>query len=340
MSFLDHITSIFNPKPPTDNVSGKTGKHKHEERSRNQLIIDEILFAFEESVEKHSTKRSLMFDTSYVAYVPEKYYNDLRMHFGIVTKEIVEELHDRLNEILAKNPKKKFAPLYNSWSFDIIPLGKDCSIPLNPDDPESEVTFDELDEKFVAVRSSAIPEELFNFSTSESDSIQTNRSQPNSVVAQFQVLSLEVIRGLKPGGTGYMYPIDLNSGEVTGTAVARKDANKALAVLGAANFDIKFIDKSGNRYPSIDIKVNNFFVGGPSAGDIYQQRPVVRLSSEEVMSPHFEVKREEDGAFYIRPIGTVVLNGLQIKRNEWSRLSDRNTSIKINGNIELTFNKK
>ncbi|MDE5634787.1 MAG: hypothetical protein K2I52_00595, partial [Muribaculaceae bacterium] len=91
---------------------------------------------------------------------------------------------------------------------------------------------------------------------------------------------------------------------------------------------------------SIDVRLQSFFIGGASASTMYQGKPMVRLDSESVLSPHCEIRQDEDGAFYIRPIGPVEQGLIPMKKNEWCRLSDKNASIKINGNIELIFNKK
>ncbi|MCM1319947.1 MAG: hypothetical protein NC217_06155 [Muribaculaceae bacterium] len=340
MGFKKFVKGIFNPQPPIVQEQGE----KKQARNKASLVIDEIVYAFEESVKAAGTSRSLICHTAYVAYVPSRYYRDLQLTFGIITKEIVDIFHERINAKLSKNPKLKFSTPYNFWSFDLISLDENCSDIPDPDNPDSIVSFDELEENFVAVRSTMVPNDMFDFeSASDDDSIRTNRAQPNSTFNRIQALSIGAIRGLKPSGQGYMYPIDpkgdslLNTDARTGSGGI---SDTVLAVLEAADFDIAFTDRSGNMYPKLDIKLNDFYIGGPSASYNYNGLPLVHLNSEAVMSPHLEIRRDTDGSFYLRPLGAVELNGLEIKRNKWARLSDRNSSIKINGEIELTFNRK
>lgn len=332
MNFLDKLKNIILPKPVLNNTTGK--------KNKVSLVIDELVYAFEESVERMMTPRSLMFHTAYVVYVPKSYYNEIYLAFGIITQEVTEIFHEKLNDMLKRNKSLRFTPLFDSWSFDIISLGEDACDTPDEENPDSTVTYEELEEKFVAVRSCPVPNDRYNFtSLSDDTEVKTNQSQPNSKFNRIQRLSIGAIRGLKPSGSGYSYPINLNGGDVTSNNMPT-NSDKVLAVLKSAEDGINFLDNQGAKYKSIDIKLTSFFIGGASASTMYQGKPMVRIDSESVQSPHCEIKQDEDSAFYIRPIGPVEQGQIPMKRNEWSRLSDKNTSIKINGNIELIFNKK
>lgn len=335
MKFFDSIRNILIPKP----VDAAISPALNTEPSLNLImIIDEIVYAFEESVRAMSTPRTIIFHTAYVAYVPEGFYNELQLTFGILTQEIVEEFNIKLKELLAKGKNKKIRPLSNYWSFDLIPVVKGGII----DEEGNPITSDELDEKFVAVRSSLVADDLFKFTAAEAgDTIKTNKTKPASTFQKMQCLSLDAIAGLKPNGKGYTYPINLNAGQLTDSPDIVASDKKSLAVLECADFNTRFTDKTAQKYERIDIRLNNFYVGGPSAEYIYAGCPVVHLTSESVMNPHLEIKRESNGHFYIRPIGPVELNELgPVPQNQWTPLPDKNTSIKINGDIELIFNKK
>lgn len=330
MIFLDKLKNIILPKPVLNSTTGK--------KNKVSLIIDELVYKFDESVERMSSQRSLMFHTAYVVYVPKIYYNEIHLAFGVITQEITEILHEKLNDLLKKNKSLKITPLFDSWSFDIISLGEDTSDIPDEENPDSKVTYEELEEKFVAVRSFPVPNEMYDFnSLSDDDEVKTNQSQPNSKYNRIQRLSIGAIRGLKPSGSGYSYPINLNGGDVTLTQV---NNDKVLAVIKSAEDRIQFLDNQGAKYKSLDVRLKCFFIGGASASTMYQGKPMVRLDSEAVQCPHCEISQDGDGAFYIRPIGPVEQGQIPMKKNEWSRLSDRNASIKINGNIELIFNKK
>lgn len=103
---------------------------------------------------------------------------------------------------------------------------------------------------------------------------------------------------------------------------------------------VAFLDAMKNKYAIFDIRLTDMFFGGRSASPMYQGKPMVALDSEIIQSPHFEIRRDTDGGFYIRPIGDVEVNQIPATRNKWTRLSDKNTTIKLNGNIEFVFNKK
>lgn len=332
MDFLEKLKNIILPNPVT---SGNTRR-----KNKVSLVIDELIYAFDESVERMMTSRSLMFHTAFVVYVPKSYYTEIHLAFGVITQEVTEIFHEKLNEMLRRNKSLKFTPLFDSWSYDIISLGEDtCDIP-DEENPESRVTYEELEEKFVAVRSCPVPNDRYDFTAlSDDDEVKTNQSQPNSKFNRIQRLSIGAIRGLKPSGNGYSYPINLNGGDVISNN-ASSNSEKVLAVLKTADDNINFLDNQGAKYKSIDIKLSSFFIGGTSASTMYQGKPMVRIDSESVQSPHCEIKQDLDGAFYIRPIGPVEQGMIPMKKNEWSRLSDKNASIKLNGTIELIFNKK
>lgn len=332
MSFIAKLKNIILPKPVSNGTTN--GKNKV------SLVIDELVYAFEESLERMMTPRSLMFHTAYVVYVPKSYYKEIHLAFGIITQEVTEIFHEKLNDLLKRNRSLRFTPLFDSWSFDIISLGEDTSDTPDEDNPDSAVTYEELEEKFVAVRSFPVPNEMYNFNLhSDDDEVMTNRSQPNSKFNSIQRLSIGAIRGLKPSGNGYTYPINLNGGDVTLNTTQAND-DRVLAVLKSAEDGINFLDNQGARYKSIDVRLSCFFLGGKSASTMYQGKPMVRIDSEAVLCPHCEIRQDGDGAFYIRPIGIVEQGQIPMKKNEWARLSDRNASLKLNGNIELIFNKK
>lgn len=332
MSFIDKLKNIILPKGQELFEASK--------KSKTSLVVDELVFAFEESVKRLMTEESLMFHTAYVVYVPRKYYNELHLTFGVLSREATRKFHKRLNEILKKNQSLTFTPLFDSWSFDMIALREDSEdIPDEENPEESKVTYDELEENFVAVRSSAVPSEIFDFTALPDDQeVKTNQSQPNSKFNRLQRLSIGAIRGLKPSGSGYSYPINLNGNEVSEGTEGGSD--KVLATLKCADDNINFLDNQGNTYKVLDIRLKSFFIGGSSASPMYQGKPMIRIDSQVVMSPHFEIKQNMDGSFYIRPIGPVEQGQLPMPKDEWTRLSDRNASIKVNGNIELIFNKK
>lgn len=332
MGILSRLKGIILPRDPypDDRI----------QKSKTSLIVNELVYAFEESIKRLSTDESLMFHTSYVVYIPRKYYNELHLTFGILTREAVKKFHKRVNELLRKNSSLSFTPLYDYWSFDILALsegGEDYPDEDNPE--ESKVTYQDLEEYFVAVRSCAVPKELYDFSSLPDDQeVRTNRSRPNSKFNRLQRLSIGAIRGLKPSGSGYLYPINLNGNEITDSIDGASD--KVLASIYCVDDYVNFIDNQGNLYKTLDIRVPGFFVGGATGSPMYQGKPMIKIDSQSVRSPHFEVKQNYDGSFYIRPLGPVEQGQKMMPKDEWSRLSDRNASIKINGSIELIFNKR
>ena len=304
----------------------------------NQYIVDELMYAFDESVAEMSTSRSLMFHTAYVVYVKHNAYKNINVAFKNITDEVKDRFHERLNQLLRSNSSLKYSPVHNFWSFDLIPLMEHGSDTPDKDNPDSKVTYEELEDKFVAVRSSAVMEELFNFdSFADDEEVRTTRSQPNSVYNRNKKLVIGDIKVLKPSGHGFTYPIILNGGEVVREKAAFTD--RPLASIKCCEDDVDFVDAHNNTYKTLDIKVENFFVGGASASSMYQGKPMVRLNSPDVMSPHFEIRQDADGAFYIRPIGDVELGHIPLAKGGWERIPNKNASIFINSEIELQFNK-
>ncbi|MDE6246277.1 MAG: hypothetical protein K2M41_00335 [Muribaculaceae bacterium] len=331
MDLVTKLKNIILPKQYMGRLSSK--------RNKVSLVIDEIVCAFEESIEQMSTERTLMFHTAYVVYVPHSNFRDLHLAFGVATQEAVERFNEILVERLKKNRNLRMKPICDSWSFDIISLKEEGSDIPDEDNPDSRVTYEDLEENFVAVRSSFVPTELYNFTALDEDAeVKTNRSKPNSKYENMQRLSIRAIAGLKPSGTGYSYPISIEGVPVAPVNSALNN-DEALATLKSCD-GISFLDAHKNKYSIFDIRLTDMFFGGRSASPMYQGKPMVALDSETIQSPHFEIRRDTDGGFYIRPIGDVEVNQIPATRNKWTRLSDKNTTIKLNGSIEFVFNKK
>lgn len=322
MGFLDKVKNAI--LPLTGDLSGTPAKKRSQGNNQGNLVVEELTYAFEESLQ--TIGNTILFDTAYVAYVPKEYYNKLHLTFGIIAQETRDIFEKKIAEKLAANKKLKCTPLDNKWSFDIISLGEGCKI--------SDVSYDQLEEQFVAVRSSLKSADRFDFSSmGEGDTIKTNRSQPSSTFNGMQFLNPDAIRGLKPSGNGYAYPIMINGtpvGEVGGS-------DKVLATLKADGAEL--LNQFGDKVPSFAIRVPDIWIGGSSAATSYEGLPLLRIKSEEVMNPHFRIRQSDKGWFEIYPVGNVQLGPIPLEKRQWTRLPDRNASIQIN-DIELIFNKK
>lgn len=330
----DKLLRIFNPSAQGDMLPDR----KAAKRNKNSLLIEEIEYAFRESVEEMSTDRSLMFHCAFAAYVPQSYYRDLHLSFGVITQELVERFNEIIAEKLKKNKDMRVKPIFDYWSFDIIPLGSGCSDTPDQENPDSIVTYDDLEENFVAVRSSLVPSELYDFSTtSASHEVKTNRSQPNSKRDQLSILNIGAIQGLKPNGRGFQYPIALESASPAEPAQPRAGAKCSIEVV-----DVEYTfsyGKGGGRHRKIEMNVPTFYIGGATAATTYQGAPMVSLSSESVMNPHIQIRLDSDGQFKIKAFGPAKVNRKNLTPNEWTLLSSYNSSIILN-DIELTFNRK
>lgn len=340
---MDIITKLKNVILPRKAVAADTTSRR---RNNVSLIIDELLFAFNESIESMSTNRNLMFHTAYVVYVPMRYYKDLHLSFGVISSEAAERFVEILQERMRRNKTLKYTPISETWSFDIIPLREDSSDTPDSENPDSRVTYEDLEEHFVAVRSTLVSAELYNFNAIDDDTtVRTNRSQPSSKYNRVQRLSVSAIRGLKPGGNGYSYPITLAQSPARQTPaatspVAQRRPGTARASLTCQDNDLWFTDGSGNKFQSLDMEVDHFFVGGSTAADTYHGKPMVRLNAEDVLTPHFEIKLDSDNAFYIRTIGAITMCQLPVQAGHWLRLPDNKATITINGEYQLEFNKR
>lgn len=335
MDFFSKLKNIILPKPYMGRESAK--------RNKVSLVIDEIVYAFEESIEQMSTERTLMFHTAYVVYVPHRNYRDLHLAFGVATQEVVERFNDILVEKLKKNKDLRLKPICDSCCFEIIPLKEAGEDIPDADDPDSKVTYEDIEENFVAVRSSLAPNNLYDFSTiDEDDELKTNCSRPGSLFQKVQKLKYKAIIGLTPDGRGYSYRIN-DDGFIeqvsSNSSTDVSSGSDVIATLKSCD-GVYFLDNHNKKFAEFDISLTDMFFGGRSASPMYQGKPMVALDSETIQSPHFEIRRDTDGGFYIRPIGDVEVNQIPATRNKWTRLSDKNTTIKLNGSIEFVFNKK
>lgn len=309
------------------------------------IVRDEVIFEFHKSFDRYKVlKRNLTCHTAYAVYVPPKYYKEVKNAFAVITKDIKEEFEAILNKELSNRTNIEFFSVDNVWSFDIFKVDKGASYVRDEDNPDEKVTYEEVVENFVAVRSEICTDKLYDFTnTSDDDEIRTNSLQPNSKQRRIQVLTMGAIRDLRPGRNGeYEYPIKLNGSILKS---AQTLGSKVLATLKIAHDTVRFIDVRGFEYKmyTIDDRNTDFYIGGSSAATSSQGKEMIRLSSETIMSPHLEIKLDEtapDGSFMIRAIGQVRLNRIPLPTNEWRRLANDNLPILLNDSVEIIFNKK
>lgn len=303
------------------------------------LMIDEVILKFEESIAKRSWPGRLMFDTAYAIYAPRAYFKNLNLVFGIATQDIVEKFHEILNRRLKNDNKLKYSPIFDRWTFDLIPLSEGSVDMRDEDNPDSRITFEDLEEQTVAVWSELVPQSLYTFAqVSDDDELETNRSKPHSKNESVKKLCIGAIKGLQPNGS-YSYPIQiresssnnlLNDGNTSGSRISLKSVD--------GEFD--FIHSDGKKYQAIEISYSDFFIGGASASYSYQGSPMLCISKEDILSPHIEIKRTSEGWYMLKAFGPTKVNGIPVAKNEWVRISDRNSSILLNDEIEIAFNKK
>ena len=106
MDFFSKLKNVILPKPHTESESSK--------RNRVSLVIDELVYAFEESIERRSTERTLMYDTAYAVYVPHCNFRDLHLAFGVITQEAIERFNEILVERLKKNKNLRLRSICNN----------------------------------------------------------------------------------------------------------------------------------------------------------------------------------------------------------------------------------
>lgn len=302
-------------------------------------MIDEVILKFEESISKRSWSGRLMFDTAYAIYVPQAYYKNLNLVFGIATQDIVEKFHEILNRRLKDDSKLKYSPIFDRWTFDLIPLSEGSMDMRDEDNPASKITFDDLEEQTVAVWSELVPQSLYTFShVSDDVELETNRSKPHSKNEKVKKLCIGAIKGLQPNGS-YTYPIQIR--ETTGSNVmCQGNPTGSKVSLKSADGEFDFINSDGKKYQAIEISYTDFFVGGASASSSYQGSPMLSISKEDILSPHIEIKQSSEGWFTLKAFGSTKVNGIPVTKNQWTRISDRNTSILLNDDVEIVFNKK
>lgn len=308
------------------------------------IVIDEVMFEFHKSFNRYKAlKRNLTCHTAYAVYVPPKYYKEVKNAFAVITKDIKEEFEAILNKELSNRTNIKFCSVDNVWSFDIFKVDKGVSYVRDKDNPDEKVTYEEVVEKFVAVRSEICTDRLYDFTNiSDDDEIETNSSQPNSKQRRIQV-SMGAIRDLRPGINGeHEYPIKLKGSILESV---QTHGSRVLATLKIVHDTVRFIDVRGFEYKTytIDDRNTDFYIGGSSAATSSQGKEMIRLSSETIMSPHLEIKLDEtdpDGSFMIRAIGQVRLNRIPLPVNEWRKLSNDNLPILLNDSVEIIFSKK
>lgn len=329
------LSNLLPDRPIDDTTNGK-----------NIIAIarGKIMSEFQESLEeyKEAFEYILFCNTAFTVYVCPKDYKRVKDAFAVMIVDIIKQFEEILNSELSNRTNVQFCSIDNVWSFNIRKVEGNQIRYTDGDNPDSEVTPENVERNRVIVCSTVCRNQLYNFpDTSEDNDVIPKTRQPKSKQHRIQEIITIDARDLQLGKNGeYTYPIKLKGLKSTQTS-----GSKVLATLKIVHDTIRFIDIRGVEYEIYTINDRNtdFYIGGSSAAISSQGKEMIRLSSETIMCPHLEIKLDEtdpEGSFKIRAIGKVRLNRIPLPKDEWRTLSNNNLPILLDDSVELIFSKK
>lgn len=299
-------------------------------------IVDGLVQELQNSIRKWTIGDStLLFSTAYVVYLPSMFYKDIWPVYGLITKDASNKFNNLLERYLKQNPSLSYYPFSKNWGFVLNELSEGQSDIPDPDNKEDIVSYDEVIKKQMVIKSYPTDEArkpLLNFSFREETPEGTIRNHRNSTRDKAMILCIgDVKQNLSDGGDGFVWPINFVKKE---SIISNEQHGKTAVKIEICTDGINFVGSS--KASMSEIALSRFYIGGMNSEDIYNGLPVIKINSDKVFCPHFEV-RVDSNIINIRALALTTLCGKNItpKVDEWTQLPIENAFLHLNNEVEL-----
>ena len=308
------------------------------------IVVNRLVEELKKSIVRWSIGDStLLFSTAFVVYVPEKDYKDIFAVFGLITKDASSKFNEIIRITLQGRPNLEYYPFRCNWAFILSSLGEGQEDIPDPDKKDDIVTYNEVNEKFAAIRSypsNNSRKPYINYSVKDDDQEGTNRGKNrNSNKDKAMVLCIgPVQKNLNDSGDGFNWPIEINQTTKLQKPHNVSSENKNESPIVNVEILSEGIHFEGPNISICEISLSRFFIGGSTSEDIYNDIPVVKLSTDKIINPHIEIM-VEDNRINIRSLAATSLCGRNLvpRSEEWVKMPLENAYVKLNNDIELKF---
>ena len=97
-------------------------EEEQEVRLTNQMLVDQVVESFKETIERESFNRRMMYDCSYLILMRPEDYHHAELRLAGITEGILDEFYDYIQLKKAEYPR--YEPIGSFWNFQYCPAEK------------------------------------------------------------------------------------------------------------------------------------------------------------------------------------------------------------------------
>lgn len=97
-------------------------EEEEEKRLTNQVLVNQVVASFKETIERESFNKRMMYDCSYLILMRPEDYHHAELRLAGITEGILDEFYSHINEMKSQYPR--FDPIGSFWDFQYCPAEK------------------------------------------------------------------------------------------------------------------------------------------------------------------------------------------------------------------------
>ncbi|MDR1810498.1 MAG: hypothetical protein LBR34_08900 [Prevotella sp.] len=328
-SFWDELVEKLSPQSPVWHSRGK----KERGFANRQEFIDKIVEHFKAEFRKKSTRRDILYPTSFLIYLNPNDYNRQKQDFQFTVKNAVEEFYGYINSRIKSD---NYTPHANYWLFQF------CSFTGSSIENKGEEITD-VPQGEVYIISDTFPVDFSKTNVGVGNVKGTLHAKDSAKAMAINPALFRVIEQLgKDKWKIDWKDDDRRNAKVSTDPVSYEDKNRniegeAYAVLTC---DEKFIGRDGAKgkeYYMVDRLID---LSGKD--DTRTGSQIAKIDSSNVLISHVQIKYiPETQRFQLAAFGEIRLNERNVELSSggnivWKDLSN-NSNILINNEIGIKF---
>ncbi|MGN7786463.1 hypothetical protein ACTJIJ_18160 [Niabella sp. 22666] len=97
-------------------------EEEEEKRLTNQVLVNQVVESFKETIERESFNKRMMYDCSYLILMRPEDYHHAELRLAGITEGILDEFYSHINEMKSQYPR--YDPIGSFWDFQYCPAEK------------------------------------------------------------------------------------------------------------------------------------------------------------------------------------------------------------------------
>lgn len=97
-------------------------EEQEDKKLTNQLLVNEVVASFKETIERESFNKRMMYDCSYLILMRPEDYRHAELRLAGITEGILDEFYDYIQQLKSRYPR--YEPIGSFWDFQYCPAEK------------------------------------------------------------------------------------------------------------------------------------------------------------------------------------------------------------------------